>query len=427
MKHIVKIIHGEIYSHDFDRLDQLVNDWSSAYRYAFNRFQKDRLSFNDVRKATKRAYYPLLNTRQISDAVNQAQGLYNRIGNRKVIFGGKLNWNKLIKGNISNQEWKLVRNSQIYTRGDSTKKGNPNLRIVEENEKLYLRVTTGNRQFEYYKLFITNKFREQLDFTMHSGIAYNVRLIKKDKYHYIVVIDYKIRAPETVIDFSNGVIGIDVNPDKVAVSNISRDGNLVDSFTIVNTRMLYGSTNKRNYETSIIVKQIIQYAVEHDKGIVFENLKFKKQFVDQGKRFNRVKSNFVWRKLITLLERKCIENGIKYKKVNPAFTSVMGKLKYQQMYNLTIHESAAYVIAHRGLGFQEKLSLYGYPSGVVKTLVLNLAGRGAKRVHNWYLWRILRDNLSILTGSLTRTLNLKEFSGFPLNGMVSSVGEIPTG
>ena len=60
MKHIIKVIHGEIYSPDFAKLDQLINNWSSAHRYAFNRFQKDSLSFNDVIKATKRVYYPFL-------------------------------------------------------------------------------------------------------------------------------------------------------------------------------------------------------------------------------------------------------------------------------------------------------------------------------------------------------------------------------
>ena len=144
---------------------------------------------------------------------------------------------------------------------------------------------------------------------------------------------------------------------------------------------------------------------------MFKNLQFKKEFINQGKRFNRIKSNFVWKKLLTLLERKCVENGIMYTKINPAFTSIIGKLKYQKMYNLTTHESASYVIGRRGLGFNEKLSLHGYPSMLVKEFIIkNLAGRyNNKRIHSWVLWKTLRDNQKISqTAIQSRMSNLKE-------------------
>jgi len=91
------------------------------------------------------------------------------------------------------------------------------------------------------------------------------------------------------------------------------------------------------------VKKVINYAQEQDKGIVFENLEFKKD-KSGSHQWKRMQSNFVWRKFLTLLERKCIEHGIQYKKVNPAFTSIIGKYKYRWMYKVSIHESAAYVI-----------------------------------------------------------------------------------
>ena len=69
-----KVIHGEIYSSDFNKLNQLIADWSSAYRFAFCRFQKDKASFGKVRNNVKVKYHSL-NTRQISDAVMLAQGL----------------------------------------------------------------------------------------------------------------------------------------------------------------------------------------------------------------------------------------------------------------------------------------------------------------------------------------------------------------
>jgi IS605 OrfB family transposase len=417
-----QVIHGEIYSSDFNNLHQLIVDWASAYRFAFCRFQKDKLSFNEVRNQTK-IKYQSLNTRQISDAVRQAQGLYLRVKDKKVIFGGRKNWDKLVKGEIANQQWKDKRDNQIYAQGDKTKNGNPNLRLINKGENFYLRVTSGNRKFEEYKLFIPVKFQERLFSLFGADVTYNVRLLKKDEQHYRVIIDYEVEDPKISIDFSNGVIGIDINPDKVAISNLTVDGNLIKSFTMVNNRMFFASTNKRNYEIGCIVKQIIAYAIEKSKGIVFENLQFKKEFEDQGRKFNRIKSNFVWKKTLTLLERKCIENGIRYKKVNSALTSIIGRLKYQKMYNLSIHESASYVIGRRGLGLNERLSLYNYPTNCVKELTFDLVGDKVKRIHSFRLWRKLRDNYkAVLTGLQGRMSNLKE-----LDGNLCNIGENPIG
>lgn len=417
-----KVIHGEIYSDNFDHLNKLVADRSSCYRFCFCRFQKDKLKFNDVRNQAK-AKYLFLNTRQISDATLQAQALFNRVKNKKVIFGGRGNWDRLIKGQIIKEEWRDKRDNQIYSRGDITKKQNPNIRLLNKNGDFFTRVTIGNRRFEEYKLFMPAKFKENLLLLFYSREPYNVRLTKKDPTHYKVTIDYETPNPEPKIDFSNGSIGVDVNPDRVAISEIRSDGNLIKSFTILNNRMFFASTRKRNYEISCIVKQIINYALRDNKAIVFENLKFKKEFENQGRKFNRVKSTFVWKKLLTLLEHKSIENAIMYRKVNPAFTSVIGKLKYQKMYNLSIHESASYVIARRGLGFNEKLSLYKYPSKPLKELILDRAGDRTKQIHSWALWRILRDNYkATLTASRSRLSNLKE-----LDGDLRCKGENPLG
>jgi hypothetical protein len=65
---MIRVIHGEIWSEDFTQLDKLIRDFQSCVRFCYCRFDKDKLDFNDVRKAAK-LKYPTLNTRQISDAV----------------------------------------------------------------------------------------------------------------------------------------------------------------------------------------------------------------------------------------------------------------------------------------------------------------------------------------------------------------------
>jgi len=48
-------------------------------------------------------------------------------------------------------------------------------------------------------------------------------------------------------------------------------------------------------------------------------------------------------------------NGIQVIKVNPAYTSIIGKLKYAPLYNIDKDTAGAYVIARRGLGFKERM------------------------------------------------------------------------
>ncbi len=412
-----KVVHAELYSENFSILDQMIKDWNSAYRFSYKRFKEGK-SFNEARKATK-AIYKSLNTRQISDAVNAARQLYRRCKDKKVIFGGRKNWNKLVQGDISNSEWKQLRDNQIYCRGDATKSGNPNLRVSKELDKL--RITYGNRLFISYQLFVPKKFRKRLKKLLKSGIAYNVRLIKKDTIHYKVCIDYESSIPKVLPN--QGVVGIDINPDRLALAYVSNDGNLEHTYTLVNNRLTCANTNKRDYDISILIKTIVNLALQDNRKVVFENLQFPKKFKNQGRKFNRIKSNFPWKKFLMQLERKCVEHGIEYKKVNPAFTSVIGKLKYQKMYNLNTHESAAFVIGRRGMGYNEKLSLYKQDPKRVKEILLNLAGRDS-RSHSWKLWRLLRDNYhSVLTALKFSLSDLKELDDHGLDKGENPLGE----
>ena len=84
------------------------------------------------------------------------------------------------------------------------------------------------------------------------------------------------------------------------------------------------------------------------------------------------------------------------------------------MHKVSIHESAAYVIGRRGLGYNEKLSFYKADAKKVKELVLGtLAEKYRNRkVHSWSLWKHLNDNIeAVLTGLQVSLADLKEFVG----------------
>lgn len=449
---MIQVIHGEIWGEDFTELDQLIRDFQSCVRFSYCRFDKDKMVFNDVRKAAK-VKYPTLNTRQVSDAVLQGQTyqkvflaqqeslkekkteieaklqkkcsikkkkrlearlkkVKHRLEYPKLVFGGRKAWEDLKAGVITKNQWLKKRDGQIYCRGDRTQKGNLNIRVMADDT---LRITVGTRKWANYKLFVPEKYQDRLKAILATGQAYNVRLKKKDDQHFKVMIDYQVDepVPTTGIGFENGVIGLDCNLDRIAVADVSADGNLVSTETFINNRILYASTHKRDYDIGCLVKKVIQYAKDRNKGIVFENLKFDKDKTG-SRQWKRKQSNFVWRKFLTLLERKCVEHGVAYEKVNPAYTSIIGKYKYRWMHKTSVHESAAYVIGRRGMGFNEKLSFYKACSKRLKELVFGtLAEKYRNRkVHSWSLWKHLNDNIEAVLPALRVSLaDLKEFVG----------------
>lgn len=388
---MIRTIHGEIWSNDFARLDSLIRDFQSCVRFSYCRFLEQQADLNEIRRITKQKY-KTLNGRYTQDAILLGQSIFKKHKDKKIIFGGRKYWNYLKNGLITKTEWDERRNNNMYSRGSRLENGNLNFRISEDN----IRINFGYRLWENYKLFIPSKYKRKLSDMLNSNIAYNVQIIRKDKQKFRIIISYRAKEINTIItkDNCDGCIGVDTNPDRIAIANISKDGNFINSNTIVNNKLLYASSNKRNYEVAILVKEIVTLAKNNNKIIAFENLKLD-QPQKGKKKLNKILGNFCYYKFLKLLEVKCIENGVYYRKVKCAYTSIIGKLKYQQRFKLTIHESAAYVIGRRGLGFNEKLSLYKKSAIETKAFVIGtLAGKyDGKQISSWRLWTTLNDSL----------------------------------
>ena len=134
-------------------------------------------------------------------------------------------------------------------------------------------------EISFFSLFVPEKFHKELDGLLASGAAYNVRIRRKDERKYCVVVDYETEAPQVIATRANGIVGVDTNPDRMAICLVTPDGNRVWSRTLVNTRMFYGSANKTHYEVSLLVKEMTDLAIENGCAIAAENLTFKPKFV----------------------------------------------------------------------------------------------------------------------------------------------------
>ena len=112
-----------------------------------------------------------------------------------------------------------------------------------------------------------------------------------------------------------------------------------------------------------------------------EDIKQKPMY--QHKRLNEVLSSFAYTKVTMLAESKSNKYSIGLVKVNPAFTSQIGKFKYMRHYGISVHEAAAFVIGRRGLGYQDKLP----------KPMRHLIPDGKKNRHHWSHWSYLMTQL----------------------------------
>jgi len=114
-----------------------------------------------------------------------------------------------------------------------------------------------------------------------------------------------------------------------------------------------------------------------------ENLQFKRG-KSHSRKLNRIFHNFTFYRLIDAIAREAKQQGVAIRRVNPAFSSIIGQMKYQEVYpHLAVHEAAAYVLARRGLGFIDM------PVGPQRKIAEEaLEARLSKRkLHYWAFWR----------------------------------------
>ncbi len=184
-------------------------------------------------------------------------------------------------------------------------------------------------------------------------------------------------------DFSDGCVGVDKNYDHFAVSEINGYGQLVNHF-VVPFKMEHMSSDQVTNNISEALETVFKFARDAKKPIVMEDIKdVKKNLMYGNSKANRKISEFAYDKMDALAENKSQKYGIAIRKVNPAYTSQIGKLKYMKRMGLSIHEAAAYAIARRGMSFKERV-----PKELRKFVPKKKA-----RMHHWAQWNAISSTL----------------------------------
>ena len=188
-----------------------------------------------------------------------------------------------------------------------------------------------------------------------SSFAFQV--LRKGKDYYLHLSVPKLAKVKTT-HANNGVIGLDINYNNLSYANVSKKGQLVQSRVL---RFNFGPKHSSAHREQMInqhLKTLVHEAASKNKDIVLEHLNFthKKSQQTKGvnKDTNRMLHSLAYRKIKENLRRLCIDNGVNYREVNPAYTSMLGRLLYAKQYGISAHQAAAYVIARRYLQCEER-------------------------------------------------------------------------
>ncbi|WP_293339175.1 hypothetical protein [Microcoleus sp. CAWBG58] len=173
-----------------------------------------------------------------------------------------------------------------------------------------------------------------------------------------------------------GCIGIDLNPSSIGWAYIDGQGNLRSRGKIALQMGL--PRGKQDAQIVGAILQLAQLATAFACPIVGESLDFtgkKSQLREKGRKYARMLSNWTYSRFYQLLESILSNRGISLFTRNPAYTSLIGLVKYARIYGLSSDISAAIAIARRGMNGSERL-----PRPVSAYLGVN------PRKHVWGAW-----------------------------------------
>jgi len=173
-----------------------------------------------------------------------------------------------------------------------------------------------------------------------------------------------------------GCIGIDLNPGSIGWAYIDYQGNLRKLGKIpLQTGLPTGKQDAQIVDAGL---QLAALAVQFACPIVCESLDFarkKGQLREKGRNYARMLSGWAYSRFFQLLESILSNRGISLLKRNPAYTSLIGLVKYARMYGLSSDIAAAMAVARRGMNLSERL-----PRSVSAYLGVN------PRKHVWNAW-----------------------------------------
>lgn len=327
-----------------DLIHQLRKQQSCIIRYSFNRF-KEKLNEKEIRFKTK-----LLNNVNLLDSwfvqcgIKEADFVFKRNLENKVIFGGKYNWKQFISKKIIKSEFKENRILPLSVQGEALKFGNRKFEfdIIENNQIIFkykrgikIQLKLPKIRKGYLKLLSLLEEKSK-----NKEVPFSIKLTQKEIF---ISFDENL-IKNNYVKNQKRIISIDLNPSELGYSilEFKEDNNFkvleTGIFNISKlTKKLNLSSdnpkqnyqnNKRKFEILEISKFLINKSIHFSCcKFIIEDLEIKSQNHLKGRNFNRLVNNFWCRNiLINNLQKRCNINDINLVKVNPAYSSIIGNL-----------------------------------------------------------------------------------------------------
>ena len=248
-------------------------------------------------------------------------------------------------------------------------------------------------RFAHNHAYILRALEDQRPITyrfLRDGVHWKVQAIV-DTPHVPIVTDVK-----------NGSLGVDQNPLCIAACSLKPDGNAEDHYLYKLTQG-HRSATQAEHELAQVVCALVDLAVVTHRPIVIEKLNFKQlQRELKGRGLNRILSRFKYSLFQKLLYSRAAKHGVEIIEVNPAYSSLIGWLKFGYGYGLNPHQAAAVAIGRRvirpnGKRFSERIRMRitpGHPAASHLATDASPKPAGNRAEHVWTGWRRLRKLLA---------------------------------
>lgn len=200
-----------------------------------------------------------------------------------------------------------------------------------------------------------------------------------------------------ITDRFKGAIGVDLNADHLAWAVIDRFGNPIKDKTGKISLPLRGkSSGHRDDIIGDASRDLVTLAKDLNLPLVLEKLDFKikKQEISESNAgYARMLSSFAYSKIHSTIRRRAARCGVELVDVNPAYTSVIGRVNLSERYGLSVHAAAAVAIARRAAQYSERVSyIHGF-RGRKGTLQTRSVVPYESRRHVWRQWYQVRKDL----------------------------------
>ena len=269
------------------------------------------------------------------------------------------------------KSFKQHRDSQInYIGRACEKQGNTNFQMqyVKKGNFFAMKVRRdfgkwkGDKsleRFAYGKCHFKYGSRQLRDAMRDNVSPVTVSIIRKnDRYYLFVTIAISYESSTIVTRKEHGVIGIDFNKGFVNISEIDEKGNIVN---VEKMKYSFEKAGITNAGLAVVISEVCEKAIETGKSIAAEELSFekkkrkaKKAVTPTEKERMRMLHSLPYSKYAQILENITFNRRIELIKVNPAYTSRIAEQKFCNQMKLNIHNGAAYVIARKGMGINDK-------------------------------------------------------------------------